>query len=122
MKTACQQNKQRQDAGLSPLPVCVNLSLNQFQNPQFIDNIKQILTECQLEPRWLMIEVTESIVMDDLNYSLFALKKLNDLVVNLSLDDFGIGLGSLSCLQKFTINTIKIHQSFIHDLNSNPTN
>lgn len=122
LKTACQQNKQWQNAGFSPLPVCVNLSLNQFQNPQLIDNIQRTLAECQLEPRWLTIEITESIVMDDLNYSLSTLKQLNDLGINLSLDDFGIGLGSLSCLQKFTIHTIKIHESFIRDLNINATN
>jgi EAL domain-containing protein (putative c-di-GMP-specific phosphodiesterase class I) len=122
LRTACQQNKQWQNAGLSPLPVCVNLSLNQFQNPQLIDNIERILAENQLEPRWLTIEVTESIVMDDLDYSLATLMKLNDVGVNISLDDFGIGLGSLACLQKFMIKTLKIHESFIRDLNNNPVN
>ncbi|MGA1623240.1 MAG: EAL domain-containing protein [Synechocystis sp.] len=122
LKTACQQNKQWQEAGFSPLPVCVNLSLNQFQNPQLINNIQQILAEIQLEPRWLTIEITESIVMDNLDYSLSTLKTLNDIGVNLSLDDFGTGQGTLSCLQKFKFGIIKVHESFVRDLNSNPIN
>lgn len=122
LKTACRQNKQWQEAGLPPLPMYINLSLNQFQNPQLIANIQRILQESRLDARWLTIEITESIIMDNLDYSRQALQELLRAGVNLSLDDFGTGLGSFSCLQQFSIPALKIHNSFIKDLESNPTN
>lgn len=122
LKTACGQNKQWQGAGLAPLPVCINLCLNQFQNPHLIANIQKILQESQLNAHWLTIEVTESIIMENLDYSHQAIEQLAAIGVNLSLDDFGVGLGSLSCLQQFKIPAIKIHQSFIKDLENSPTN
>jgi diguanylate cyclase (GGDEF)-like protein len=122
MKTACGQNKRWQEMGLAPLPVCINLCLNQFQNPNLIANIQKILGESQLNPHWLTIEVTESIIMENLDYSRQTIEQLAAMGVNLSLDDFGTGLGSLSCLQQFKIPAIKIHQSFIKDLENSPTN
>jgi len=122
LRTACRQNREWQSHGVAPLPVCINLCLNQFQNPHLIDNIQSILQESQLDPHWLTIEVTESIIMENLDYSRQAIDQLAALGVNLSLDDFGTGLGSFSCLQQFKIPTIKIHQSFIKDLESNAIN
>ncbi|AIE74557.1 Sensory transduction protein kinase [Synechocystis sp. PCC 6714] len=122
LKTACQQNRQWQMAGIAPLPVCINLCLNQFQNPHLIANIQSIVEETQLEPRWLTIEVTESIIMENIDYSRRAIEQLVAMGVNLSLDDFGIGSGSLSCLQQFRIPAIKIHQSFIENLDHSPVN
>ncbi len=122
LKTACGQNKQWQAAGLAPLPVCINLCLNQFQNPHLISNIQSILEESQLSPQWLTIEVTESIIMENLEYSRQAIEQLAAMGVNLSLDDFGTGLGGLSCLQQFKIPAVKIHQSFVKDLENSPTN
>jgi diguanylate cyclase (GGDEF)-like protein len=122
LRTACQQNHAWQAQGIAPLPVCINLCLNQFQNPQLIANIQRILEENQLSPHWLTIEITESIIMENLEYSLQAINQLAAIGVNLSLDDFGIGTGGLACLQRFKIPAIKIHQSFIKDLHSSPTN
>ncbi|MBE9240915.1 EAL domain-containing protein [Synechocystis salina] len=122
LRTACQQNRQWQAAGVPPLPVCINLCLNQFQNPDLISNIQSILEENQLEPHWLTIEVTESIIMENIDYSRRAIEQLAAMGVNLSLDDFGVGLGSLSCLQQFKIPAVKIHQSFIKDLDHSPVN
>ncbi|WLT38686.1 EAL domain-containing protein [Synechocystis sp. B12] len=87
-----------------------------------IANIQSILEENQLEPHWLTIEVTESIIMDNIDYSRRAIEQLATIGVNLSLDDFGIGLGTLSCLQQFKIPTVKIHESFIKDLEQSPVN
>jgi diguanylate cyclase (GGDEF)-like protein len=122
LRTACRQNRQWQGAGVPPLPVCINLCLNQFQNPHLIANIQSILEENQLDPHWLTIEVTESIIMDDIDYSRRAIEQLATIGVNLSLDDFGVGLGSLSCLQQFKIPAVKIHESFIKDLDHSPVN
>jgi len=122
IETACRQNKALQKQGLSPLPVTVNLSLRQFQQPQLVDFIAQTLAAIDLEPRWLTLEVTETVIMEDVGYSQTLLQQLRQIGVNISLDDFGIGLGSLSCLQQFSLQTLKIHESFVINLPNQPKN
>jgi diguanylate cyclase (GGDEF)-like protein len=122
IETACRQNKALQKQGLSPLPVTVNLSLRQFQQPQLVDFIAKTLAAIDLEPRWLTLEVTETVIMEDVGYSQTVLQQLRQIGVNISLDDFGIGLGSLSCLQQFSLQTLKIHESFVINLPNQPKN
>ncbi|BFM41340.1 EAL domain-containing protein [Synechocystis sp. LKSZ1] len=122
LRTACHQNKAWQNAGFSPLPVAVNLCLHQFQQPNLVEIIAGILQETQLDPVYLTLELPETVVMKDPEYSQKVLTQLQELGIGLCLDDFGIGLGGLSCLQQFHINTLKIHPSFSADLPNNAIN
>lgn len=118
---ACAQNKAWQDAGFLPMRVAVNLSARQFQQENLVKSIAQILKETGLEPQWLELEITESVLMQDFEFTSATLRDLRKMGVQISIDDFGTGYSSLNYLKKFPINTLKIDQSFIRDsmINSN---
>jgi EAL domain-containing protein (putative c-di-GMP-specific phosphodiesterase class I) len=118
LRTACAQNKSWQKAGLSPLTVAVNLSGRQFQQHDLVDSVGRLLREAEMDPRWLELEITESIAMQNADYTIVILRELKDMGVQISLDDFGTGYSSLSYLKKFPIDSLKIDQSFIRDLQS----
>ncbi|KYH35358.1 phytochrome-like protein cph2 [Clostridium tepidiprofundi DSM 19306] len=119
IRTACKQNKLWQDLGYYPIPVSVNISALQFQNPNLIKNIKDALTESCLEPKWLKIEITESTAIKNFKHSTEILKQLNDLGIKISLDDFGTGYSSLNYLTKLPIDSLKIDKSFIDEISTN---
>lgn len=119
LRAACHQNKIWQESGIAPFPITVNLSLRQFQQPNLGEIITNILRETNLAPQGLILELTESIVMENGEYSQGVLSQLQNLGVKICLDDFGIGLGSLACLQQFKINSLKIHPSFTTNLHQN---
>ena len=119
LKAACHQNKIWQESGIAPFPITVNISLRQFQQPNLGEMITTILQETNLAPQGLILELTESIVMENGEYSQGVLSQLQNLGVKICLDDFGIGLGSLACLQQFKINSLKIHPSFTTNLHQN---
>jgi len=121
LRKACSQNKAWQEAGLAPLPVSINLSLRQFQQTNLVKHITAILEETKLEPRWLELEINESIIMEDEAYSYRVLKQLQDLGVRICLDDFGKGYTCLKYLQTLGFNTVKIEQSFVENLQDNVT-
>ncbi|WP_394234902.1 PAS domain S-box protein [Niallia oryzisoli] len=112
IRTACRQNKDWQEAGLPPMVVSVNLSVRQLYQPNFIKVVKQTLDDTGLDPKYLDLEITESMLMDT-NRGLEILKQLKELGVQISLDDFGTGYSSLYYLKEFPIDTLKIDQSFI---------
>jgi EAL domain-containing protein (putative c-di-GMP-specific phosphodiesterase class I) len=116
LRTACRQTKAWRDAGLSTLWVSVNLSGRQFQDQDLVQKIERILRETGLPSDGLRLEVTESIAMRDLPYSIRVLKELNKLGVHVSLDDFGNGYSSLSYLKRFPLKVLKIDRSFIQDI------
>lgn len=116
LRTACLQAKTWRDAGLSKLWVSVNLSGRQFQDQNLVQKIERILLETGLPNDGLRLEVTESIAMRDLAYSIKVLKDLNKLGVHVSLDDFGNGYSSLSYLKQFPLKVLKIDRSFIQDI------
>jgi EAL domain-containing protein (putative c-di-GMP-specific phosphodiesterase class I)/CheY-like chemotaxis protein len=116
LRTACRQNKAWQDAGLDPLRVAVNLSARQFQQHDLLQSIAGILQETGLPPACLDIELTEGLVMDNVERAIDVLQGLKRLGVHLSVDDFGTGYSSLSYLKRFPIDLLKIDQSFIRDL------
>ena len=116
LRAACQQVKAWRDAGFPKLWVSVNLSGRQFQDQNLVQKIKQVLQETGLPSDGLRLEVTESIVMRDLAYSIKVLKELKMLGVFVSLDDFGNGYSSLSYLKQFPLKVLKIDRSFIHDI------
>jgi diguanylate cyclase (GGDEF)-like protein/PAS domain S-box-containing protein len=117
LQTVCQQAHIWQQMALPPITLAVNLSSRQIEHPDFVDNFSQILRSYQLDGHRIEIEITESILMRDIEGCIVKLKQLSELGIEVSIDDFGTGYSSLSYLQKLPINTLKIDKSFIHDLN-----
>jgi diguanylate cyclase (GGDEF)-like protein/PAS domain S-box-containing protein len=120
MREACQQTKMWHDAGWKDLVISVNLSAAQFQQQDLSQVIAGILKETGLEPRFLELEITESIAMRHVESTNRILAELTALGLNIAMDDFGTGYSSLSYLKRFPISTIKIDKSFVQDLMTNP--
>jgi diguanylate cyclase (GGDEF)-like protein/PAS domain S-box-containing protein len=120
LRTACTQNKIWQSSGIPPLRVSVNLSALQFQQPNLPGIIAQILHETKLEPNLLELEIAALTLMQNVEYSQNILQQLNSLGVHISIDDFASGFSSLEHLKKFPFHTLKIDQSFVHDLKNDP--
>lgn len=117
LRTACAQNKAWQDAlNLPSLSVAVNLSARQFQQPNLVNMVQQILSETQLNHKCLELEITESIAMKNVEFTKRILSELHALGVSISMDDFGTGYCSLSYLKNFPIHCLKIDRSFVRDL------
>ena len=116
LRTACAQNKAWQDAGFDKLRVAVNLSARQFGAADLIDNLAAVLADTGLEPKYLEIELTESLFMSDITPAVELLHRMKALGVNLSIDDFGTGYSSLSYLSRFPIDVLKIDRSFVADI------
>ena len=116
LREACRQARAWLDAGLSAVPVAVNISSVEFRHKDFLDGVALILKETGLAPRYLELELTESILMQDAEASASVLEMLKDMGVRLAIDDFGTGYSSLSYLKRFPIDTLKIDQSFVHDI------
>jgi diguanylate cyclase (GGDEF)-like protein len=113
---ACRQNKAWQRAGLPPVTVCVNVSARQFREKNLIDRVVNALTESGLEARYLEMEVTESLIMQDFELAVATMNGLQELGVQISIDDFGTGYSSLSALKTFPVQRLKIDKSFVDDL------
>ena len=113
---ACMQNKRWQDLGYTPLKMAVNLSAKQFEQDNLVEIIKNILKETGLEPQWLGLEITESVLMKDLEFSIGVLNKLRSMGIHVSLDDFGTGYSSLNYLKRLPIDTLKIDKSFVDNI------
>ena len=124
LREACDQMRrwQEQSALALPLTISVNLSSKQFLQADLIDQIKDILQETKLDPRNLKLEITESVVMENIETATEMLRQLRALGVSLSIDDFGTGYSSLSYLHRFPINTLKIDRSFVSQMTENNEN
>ncbi|MEG4573007.1 EAL domain-containing protein [Microcoleus sp. N3A4] len=116
MRTACLQNRAWQLLGLPPMRIAVNLSARQFMQPNTVKTIAEILSETELNPEYLEIEITESIAMTDVNFTVSVLQQLQQMGIHISLDDFGTGYSSLWSLKNFPLNNLKIDKSFVADL------
>jgi len=112
---ACKQNQEWQEAGFSPLRVSVNISARQFQN-NLVATVKRILDQTGLDPQWLELEITESMLMNNVEDSVQILHQLKNLGVYLSIDDFGTGYSSLNYLKQFPVDCLKIDKSFVNDI------
>jgi EAL domain-containing protein (putative c-di-GMP-specific phosphodiesterase class I) len=117
---ACRQNRAWQDAGLPPCIVAVNLSALQFHDGSIVDQVSEALVLSGLEPRWLELEITESVIMHNPEHVAALLGQLKALGVRLSIDDFGTGYSSLAYLKRFPLDKIKIDRSFVTDLEHDP--
>jgi diguanylate cyclase (GGDEF)-like protein len=120
LHTACTQVKAWQDAGLPPLLMSVNLSPRQFRQKDLVETIAAALRETGLEARYLDLEITEGTVMHHADKAIAILNELNALGVQLSVDDFGTGYSSLSYLKRFPVQRLKIDQSFVRGVTSDP--
>ena len=118
LREACRQNRAWQLDGLPPLRVAVNISGAQLHNDDLADSVALALRETHLEARFLEIEITESVVMQNASSAVLMLDRLSRMGVHLAVDDFGTGYSSLSYLKRFPINTLKIDRSFIRDLST----
>lgn len=119
IKTACLQLKKWQKQGLLDVTMAVNVSIRQFQNPNFVHEVREILTETKVAPHYLKIEITESI-LQNINKTLPVLNELQALGIQIAIDDFGTGYSSLSYLKNLPINYLKIDKAFIDELTQNP--
>jgi diguanylate cyclase (GGDEF)-like protein/PAS domain S-box-containing protein len=116
LREACRQARAWQIAGLPPLCVAINISAVELRAPGFVSGVRAILKEAGLEPRYLELELTETVLIEDSRTVADVLKELRDIGVLLALDDFGTGYSSLSHLRRFPIDALKIDQSFVRDL------
>jgi len=116
LRTACQQARIWQRQGLPALRMGVNMSPRQFLRPGVASMVTRILQETGLEPCYLDLEITESLVMKDVTGSIAIMHALKGIGVKLSIDDFGTGYSSLSYLKQFPIDQLKIDKSFLHEI------
>jgi diguanylate cyclase (GGDEF)-like protein len=116
VRSACRQAQRWREAGLEPLTVSVNVSARQFEEKHLVERVAGALQDSGLPPSALELEVTESLLMRDLNQAVERMGELKAMGVSLSIDDFGTGYSSLSALKSFPISTLKIDKSFVRDL------
>ena len=116
LRTACAQARKWQDQGLPPVPVAVNVSAIQFRRQGFRELIRQILQETGLEPKYLELELTESVLLNNADVMFSIIEELRALGVMLAIDDFGTGYSSLGYLRQFKVNRLKIARSFVQDV------
>lgn len=114
LRAACQQNKAWQTAGYPPIRMAVNLSARQFRQRQLIGTIHQVLSETGLDPGYLELELTESVMHGAETAAI--LQKLKDAGIHIAIDDFGMGYSSLSYLKRFPVTKLKIDQSFVQGI------
>lgn len=120
LRTACAQTRQWQDAGFENLHVAVNLSPRQFQQPDLVLMVESVLAETGLAATCLELEVTESSVMKNAETAINTLRELKAMGIRISIDDFGSGYSSLSYLKNLPIDVLKIDQSFVRDMTTDP--
>jgi diguanylate cyclase (GGDEF)-like protein/PAS domain S-box-containing protein len=122
LREACRQHQRWQAGGLPELPIAINVSAVQFRQPAFVAALAHAIAESGMEPSCLQIEITESVVMDNLADTVAKLQQLRSMGIRISLDDFGTGYSSLSYLSSLPLDKLKIDQSFIHELASSQHN
>lgn len=120
LQEACRQNKAWQDLGLTPMPVSVNLSIRQFLQHDLASHIAEVLEKTGLEPKYLDLEITESMTID-MGLVSRCLLAITDLGVGISVDDFGTGYSSFHYLKNFPIDRLKIDRSFVRDIQQDPS-
>ena len=116
LQQACLQGMAWQQAGYTPISISVNMSARQFSQKNIIDTVKDTLQTSGFDAQYLDLEITESVLMNDVDKAISTMNDLHGLGVRLSIDDFGTGYSSLAYLKRFPIDTLKIDQSFVRDV------
>ncbi len=117
LETACAQIKAwEHDDRTSRLVLAVNVSAREFRGPEFVAHIQACVRRHAIDPKKLKLELTESLLLENIEIIVAIMHGLNDLGIQFSLDDFGTGYSSLQYLKRLPLNQIKIDQSFVHDL------
>jgi diguanylate cyclase (GGDEF)-like protein len=116
LREACRQAAEWQRAGLAPLRISINLSSLQFRSDALVDSVAEALREARLDAQWLDVELTESLLMENLDRAMVIMGRLKALGVGILIDDFGTGYSSLGYLKRFPIDGLKIDRSFVRDL------
>jgi len=116
LREACRQLREWHDAGLPQVRMAVNISALQFANDDFSDTVAGVLTELNLDPEFLILELTESVVMDDYDGVVRQMNLLRQCGVHIAMDDFGTGYSSLSCIHRIPVDVLKIDRSFVERL------
>ncbi len=119
---ACSQLKKWHETDRDPISMSVNLSVKQFNDPEFFRTVKHIVVGSGIEPDYLMLEITESLLLDDVEAKISIMNRLREIGLNLSIDDFGTGYSSLRYLSKLPVDELKIDRSFIMDVVENSDN
>ena len=122
LREVCRQHLSWVNQGIPMLRMAVNISAVQFRQQQFNSLVSRIIEDTGIDPQYLELELTESVVMSHAEHAVQAFQELRELGIKLSIDDFGTGYSSLSYLRKFPIDRIKIDQSFIRYINITPAN
>ena len=117
---ACQQHLKWLAEGLPAIRMAVNLSARQLREPSFVSIVGKVLNDSGIDPTYLEIEITESMLMSDSNTIVTALDQLHEMGIHVAMDDFGTGYSSLSYLKRFPIDTIKIDRSFVAEIANDP--
>jgi len=120
LRTACMQAKTWQKAGLKRLHISVNLSAQQFKHQSIREDITSALVDSGLDPQYLVLEITESILMQNTDATVAILRELSDMGLRIAMDDFGTGYSSLGYLRRLPLHLLKIDRSFIRDVDTNP--
>jgi diguanylate cyclase (GGDEF)-like protein/PAS domain S-box-containing protein len=113
---ACKQARAWRDMGIGDVPMAVNVSAAEFGSADFLSGVRAVLIATGVEPGNLELELTESVLMHDAESTIKTLTALKALGVQLAIDDFGTGFSSFSYLQRFPMNVLKLHQSFVHEI------
>ncbi|ERN51782.1 sensor domain-containing protein [Alkalihalophilus marmarensis] len=119
LKEACRQNKAWQEQGFVRVPVSINVSSQQFRDPEFVWNVLNVLKESKLHPQYLEIELTES-TTHHFVHTVEKLQLIKQYGIKVAIDDFGTGYSSLSALDQLPIDILKIDRSFIKHILTNP--
>ena len=120
IQTACVQNKRWQIEGFAPMRMAVNIAAQQLRQPHFAEAVMQILETSGLEAKYLEMELIETSLMNNVEFAIDVLGRLKNMGVKVSIDDFGTGFSSLSYLKRLPIDALKIDQSFVRDLATDP--
>jgi len=116
LHAACRQNKTWQDAGLPPITMAVNVSARQFRQAEWIERVADALRTSGLSAQTLELELTESLIMQDLKQAVEKMQQLRAMGLALAIDDFGTGYSSLGALKRFPLARLKIDRSFVQDI------
>ena len=119
LRTACLHEQANQQAGQSPRKVAVNISIHQFKQKNFVQMVEDILDDTGLTAEYLELEVTEGVLIDDIEETSGKLQQLHRMGISLSIDDFGTGYSSMNYLRRLPFDFLKIDRSFITDITSN---